>query len=886
MWETACGRFDTPPTKTVLNRGAPAQASSGKRCGLPLPVRDAIERRRLHALLDAATERPLTLVSAPAGFGKTTLLATWAASRRERPAWLSADEIEDGPGFWTAAARALDLAAGTSRGSIPDEPALDVVERIAARSTRRLVLVVDDFHLCRSKAVLEPLARLATRAPANLNVVLGCRRDPALALHRLRLAGHVTELRARDLAFDLEEAVAFISGAGLDLELELVEALLERTEGWAAALRFAVISLRASREAKPFVLALSRTQRALSDYLVAEVLASQPPRMRDFLLRTSICDRIDAALADELTGRRDSAKVLDALERDNVLLELEPDGRWYRYHPLFAEHLRAEGERKLGGELAGLHLGAARRLDEDGERLAALPHALAGSDIALAAQLVSRLWVEIDGRGNVRLARAVLGAVAHEAVVDHPQLCLLAAWERLRDGRVGEADAWLSLADAGAARFGRRRPAYDLGRALLEIRRARLRADLDALDCAVERLARPELLPYVPRDGEGRWSLILCARAVSAVWRGNLDVAVTMLEGALDAARRAELRSVEADATAMLALTCAFRGELKRAARLAQPLVGQLDDESEWRQPEVAALLALARCNLEWDDAEQARDLAERAREIAERVGDQIGRYAARLISAEAVAGMRDDDGLARLELSALLTEEEAAPLPPLLVPWVDVLRAELARDGVDPELAEAVLASGDGPVHHVAAARNALARGDVSAGCELLQRTIDAPSIAKPVLVEAVVLRSVAAERNGEDDEACAWIERALELAEPETIRRPFVGAGPEVTRMLRRSIRRGTAHRWLAGSLLAVLEGREASGGHATRELLDPLSARETVVLRYLPTLLSNQEIAGELYVSVNTVKTHLKSIYRKLGVSDRRAAVRLARDLRLVG
>jgi LuxR family maltose regulon positive regulatory protein len=854
---------------------------------LPLPVRDAVERRRLHALLDAATERPLTLVSAPAGFGKTTLLATWAAAQEAQPAWLSADEVEDGPGFWTAAVRALESATGTRRGAgTSDEPALDAVMRIAARSSRRVVLVVDDFHLCRSRAVLEPLARLVARAPANLNVVLGCRRDPALALHRLRLAGHVTELRARDLAFDLEEAVGFIAGAGLDLDLELVEALLERTEGWAAALRFAVISLRANRAAKPFVLALSRTERALSDYLVAEVLASQPPRMREFLLRTSICDRIDGALADELTGRSDSERVLDALERDNVLIELEPDGRWYRYHPLFAELLRAECERKLRDELVGLHLRAARRFDADGDRLAALPHALAGGDVALAAQLVSRLWVEIDGRGNVRLARAVLDVVEHDAVADHPQLCLLAAWERLREGRVGEAEAWLSLADRGASRFGRRRPAYDLGRGLLEVRRARLRGDLGGVDRAVERLAQPELLPCVPRDGEGRWSLILCARAASAAWRGNLDVAVTMLEGALDTARRAELRSVEADATAMLALTCAFRGELKRAERLARPLVASLDDERGWQQPGVAALLALARCSLDWDDLEDARDLAEQARELAERVGDRVGRHAARLVSAEAVAGTADDDEPARLELSALAMEEDTAPLPPLLVPSSDVLRAEIARDDGDPELAESILEAGDRPEHHVAAARLALASGDTARACELLQRVLDASSVARPTLVRAAVLRSVAAERSGDDDEACAWVERALELAEPEAIRRPFADVGPDMTRILRRSIRRGTAHRWLAGSLLAALEGREASGGHATRELLDPLSERETVVLRYLPTLLSNQEIAGELYVSVNTVKTHLKSIYRKLGASDRREAVRLARDLRLVG
>jgi LuxR family maltose regulon positive regulatory protein len=190
------------------------------------------------------------------------------------------------------------------------------------------------------------------------------------------------------------------------------------------------------------------------------------------------------------------------------------------------------------------------------------------------------------------------------------------------------------------------------------------------------------------------------------------------------------------------------------------------------------------------------------------------------------------------------------------------------------------------GPEFRVAVARDALAHDDVPAALELLESVIASSGVPKGTVVEAAVLLSIAAERQESEDDACRWIELALDVAEPDAIRRPFTDSGREAGEILRRAIRKGTAHRWLAGSLLAVLDGRDASQGHRTRELLDPLSARETVVLRYLPTLLSNQEIAGELFVSVNTVKTHLKSIYRKLGVSDRREAVRLARDLRLVG
>ena len=272
-------------------------------------------------------------------------------------------------------------------------------------------------------------------------------------------------------------------------------------------------------------------------------------------------------------------------------------------------------------------------------------------------------------------------------------------------------------------------------------------------------------------------------------------------------------------------------------------------------------------------DLPEARDLAERARQIAEATGDELGRPVARVLSLQAVACAPGGADIARLELAAVVVEE-AGRVPALAAPMLDACRLRLTGAVGAPE-AKA------GAEYKVALARNALAHDDVGAVSGLLEPVIESTGLPKATAVEAAVLLSIAAERRESAEEACRWIELALEVAESDAIRDRSPTPG-EVHAILRGAIRRGTAHRWLAGSLLAVLDGREASEGHGTRELLDPLSARETVVLRYLPTLLSNQEIAGELFVSVNTVKTHLKSIYRKLGVSDRRAAVRLARDL----
>ena len=837
-----------------------------------------VARPRLQSRLDGALETPLTLVAAPAGFGKTTLLLAWAAEQDATVAWLSADLLDDGPSFWS---EVLDVLGGSLEA--PSEPAFDAVVRRFSESTEPLVLLVDDFHRLRSRAVLGPLGQLVAHAPPHAHVVLAARRDPALPLHRFRLAGHLTELRAKDLAFDAEEATAFFDAAGLELRTELVDTLLARTEGWAAALRFAALSLHARVEAESFVLALARTDQAVSDYLVSEVLGAQTRRVREFLLTTSICERIDGPLADELTGRTDGARTLAALEHDNVFIELAPDGRWYRYHGLFAELLRAELDRTEPCRVRGLHRRAARRLAADGDRVAALGHALDAADAKQANALVAALWVEIAGRGDPRLVDGILDRIGEKTIGNQPHLCLLAAWERARRGDLAGADAWLKLAD-GLRRSldAADRTSFDVGRNVVELGRARRRGDFTGLDRALRRLARLETPPR-GRKSDAERALVLCSRGALLAWRAELADAETTLEAGVDAARRSRLPGAEADASAMLALVCAWRGELARASRLARPLVGERDGVHGQRPENVAALLALGRCSLEWDDAGEARELAERARELAETLGDELGRPAARVLALQALAGTPGAADVARLELAALELEEREGRVPAPLAPALAACRVRVLGAPADASSRGDELPA---PEHTVALGRSALAHDAPTEACAALEHVLADRDAPTTVLAEAAVLRSVAAERLDAEADARRWIELALDLAEPETIRRPFTDAGPEVAEILRRAIRHGTSHRWLAGSLLAVLDGREAARGHRTHELLDPLSARETVVLRYLPTLLSNQEIAGELFVSVNTVKTHLKSIYRKLGVSDRREAVRLARELRLVG
>jgi LuxR family transcriptional regulator, maltose regulon positive regulatory protein len=865
-----------------------AELESAAVARLPLPGigSDVVERPRLLAQLDRALEVPLTLVSAPAGSGKSVLLLSWLAQRREdvRLAWLS---ITDPRLFWSGAANAVADALELDEGIVvPGETPLASLLRVFGELDEPLVLVVDNFDEVRAEGVLSPLRRIVAHAPEHFHLVLSCRRDPDLALHRLRLGSALAEIRARDLAFTPDEAMQFFDTARLELEPSLACALVERTEGWAAALRFAALSIRDHANAESFVLALARSEQAVSDYLVSEVLATQPPDLRDFMLRTSLCERIDGDLADALTGGSDGARVLAMLERDNVFLELQPDGHWYRYHRLFAELLATEARHELGKDIFDVHNVAARRLAAAGDALPALRHALASRDHNLVAELVAGSWMELIGRGEVALAEAMVETADLAAIRGNAHLSLLAAWCRLSAGDGEEATAWLELADTAARDLEEdARQHFDLGRDAVGLLQARLNGDLDRVERLTAQLVRPESL-QASRSGVGRRAFVLCARGTLAAWRGDLEVAAATLEAGVEMARRSTLPELELDAAGMLAFVCALRGELKRASRFADLAVALVEARPRPRAQLVPALTALAVCELEWNDLPASRVHLERAAELAQAAGDTPGRIAVTFVAAwmQLQAGEAIEDG--RCELAAL--DEETA-IPPLLEPALKVLRARMALRLGDVKAARSIVdAASDLPEYLAVRARVDLVEDRIEDAIATLNRAAadDAHSMFGCTRTEVAVLRAVATDRAGLTDEARVWIELALELAEPEKIRRPFLDGGPTVAVLLRRAIRAGSAHRWLAGTLLAVLDGRDRASGSAPHELLEPLSSKERVVLRYLPTLMSNQEIAGELFVSVNTIKTHLKSIYRKLDTSNRREAVRRARELRLIG
>jgi LuxR family transcriptional regulator, maltose regulon positive regulatory protein len=868
---------------------------SGKASGTPRLPRGLVPRPRLVEQLHRAVfDSRITLISAPPGTGKTVLLSSWLdqlGDQLKRVAWLGGSVDPDTSTFWPRAEAAVGAVVGGS--AAPDELPVATISRLVEGSDGPVVLAVDDFGEFATTAVLEPLKALLRHGPANLHIAVACRRDPDLALYRFRLDGDLAEIRALDLAFTEAEATSLFDAAGVEIEPSQVRTLVDRTEGWAAGLRFAALSLRERDRVEPFVNAFARTERAISEYLVREVLSGQGDERRVFLLRTSICDRMTAELADAVTGRSDGEATLAALEHDNVFIESGPDPGWYRYHPLFRELLRTQARYELAGDLVDVHRSAARWLAANGDGLAALRHAFAAQDGSLAGRLLAETWVQLMGRGESSVAAELLTQLPNPSIRAEPHLCLLTAWHRFSSGESAEATAWLSLADRAAEPLDvDARQQYDTDRSLVTLLRARRTGDGDDLERTIADLAQPEALMQSPRGGEYRRTVAACARGAVATWRGELDKGTAALETALDASRRLGLRDCELDALSLLALTYAVRGELKRADRVARLTVEACDQEpqaSGRSAHRATALAARALCAFEWDDLDSTQRHGAAAREAADAVGDRLARLATALAGASSFHRLGFENvERARLELAGISADLAADVSPPLLLPRLLALRSRIALAEGDLGAAKSILAKHPAPHPAeliVAAARVDLARRDTAAAARALGAVAAGvvPAMFARTRVEGAVLRAVAAAQVGDGKAGCEWIERALDLAEPEGMRAPFFEGGVVVQRLLRDAIRQGTGHRWLAGALVAAFDDPAGEGGAA--ELLEPLSEKECIVLRYLPTMMSNQEIAGELFVSVNTIKTHLKNIYRKLGSSDRRQAVRRARQLRLI-
>lgn len=912
---------------------------------LAVPVSPSylIIRKRLLDVLDAGAEGPLTVLCAPAGAGKTILLASWIQTRRPPGpvAWLSLDQDDDDACRLAAdLLGALSAAGVIRRGGTLDRLSPPLGARAdaflaalingLARLRGTFVLVLDDLHVLSSPQASAMIDFLVRHAPSQCRLMLAGRSNPPIPIERLRVGGALTELRMADLAFDLEETRSLCLQLGLELEQRDVERLWRRTEGWPAMLRLAGLSAQGERDPRRLVCELAGTDRALSDYLVSEVLSNLPADRRMFMLRTCLVDQLPAELSDVLSGAEGGALTLAELERSGAPLQQIGAGQpCYRYHPLFAELLRAHLSQSHPEEVPLLHRRAAGWLSQHGEIRAAVRHALAGESWEQAGALIEHGWLDLFVSGASATLRDTMSKLPQEAIAARPRLAAAFAGSRLQDGDLQGADRYLSL-----AKVAREREDEQLAIMLAAVRllRSRLRGDATAAQRHSSRLAR---LARDPTDGRCRWaalrSFALCNVGATLLWSGRASDALAPLREALALASEGRCEHVALDCNAQLAVLHLLGGRLTEAQRAASE-AASLAELGGWEDGPGPACAHLALAGVAYLRGElgRAEGLAAQAASAAESAELSVW-LAARILQAVTLcAGGPKSAARAQIALEAVkATAAECDPLPPFLRVALKDAAARIALALGDatglaaiasarfqlrgsanlvvrqaqaelllgrPERALGRLAGllgVSGARSSTPATRQSATAIQLSAPAAQLPAPaiqMPAPAIksSAPALhpvteLEAWLTCALAEQARDRREESSAALERALALAERERICGPFIACRPAAHDLLAAQAQRGTDHPALLETLLDAL-GPDASGREEIA-LAQPLSDRELKILRFLPTMLSNAEIGAEIFVSLNTVKTHLRSIYRKLGVGNRADAVQRARTLGLL-
>jgi LuxR family maltose regulon positive regulatory protein len=924
-----------PPTTTRLAAAASERdVLLATKLHLPRPRPGLVSRPRLLGRLSEGTARELTLVCAPAGFGKTSLLAEWARSRQRPVAWLSLDAGDSDPArFWRYLAAALDgLRAGIAqqvaallRG--PQQPPLEavatvVVNQLAARPDE-VVLVLDDYHLIDTPAVHHSLAMLLERLPPQLRLVLASRADPPLPLARLRASGQLTEVRQRDLRFTAEEAAALLREAtGLDLPADAVAALEARTEGWVAGLQLASLSLEGHADPAGFVATFTGSHRYVLDYLTEQVLARQPEHLVRFLLETSVLERLSGPMCDAVCGRSDSQALLERVEQANLfLIPLDEVRGWWRYHHLFADLLRARLQQQRPGRVAELHRAAATWCEQHGLGDDAIGHALAAADPEWAARLIERhLEEQILRRSEGATMARWLSALPAEVVRSRPRLCFGQAITALLGGHPDEAEPLIEAAERAFDATGEEPYEPSVGRsasilanlpAVTAVGRAdlaRLRGDPDH-EAAFAQVALNHL---TEQDGLLLGSFARYHLAMADWLGGRVAQAERRLVEVVAERAAAGERYLAVRAGYDLGHLQQAQGRLGAALRTYQQ---GLETASEAGRPPLPvagmAHVGLAGVLYERDELDAALRHATAGVAMCRQLA-----YAPPLASGlVTLAWIRQAQGDHRGALEAIEQAEEAMPDPGMvdLLNPVPSQRARLLLAHGDLAAAsrwtqQRGLGADDPPDYphergYLLLARLLLADHTPGRALGLLEQLYALAVSQQRVgsVIEVRVLHALALQAVGDENGALAPLAEALTLAAPEGHLRVFLDEGAPMAALLGRFVTTpAKVHAVAAAGLLrahldrliqafarqglAVL-ARPRPGGAVAPGLVEPLSERELEVLRLLADGRSNRAIAEELVISLDTVKRHVTHVLDKLGAANRTQAVTRARDLGLL-
>jgi ATP/maltotriose-dependent transcriptional regulator MalT len=895
----------------------------------PRPPAGFVRRQRLVDRLDEGMTRELTLVCAPAGFGKTSLLADWIQPRQRPVAWLSLDSSDNDPvRFWRYTLAALDrVRPGVAERVSPllGPPAPASFEGLVTAVLNELsaddeaLLVLDDYHLIEAQAVHSSLQFLIDHQPPGLQVVLAGRADPQLPLARLRARGQLAELRAAELVFTVEEAASLLGeAAGSQLREDTVKALVARTEGWAAGLQLAALSLPTQPDVDGFAESFSGSHRYVLDYLTEEVLAQQPEPVRAFLLETSVLDRLSGSLCDAVAGRTDGQAMLEAIERANLfLVPLDEVRGWWRYHHLFADLLRARLQQQQPERLGELHRNAASWHEDRGLIDDSIRHALAAEDAARAARLVEQHIEALYVRSEDATAQRWLVALPPELVESRPRLLLAQVRAAVRGGDVEGGEDLLRAAERAFAQAADEPYEPSVGRAasranipatiaLAHARIAYLRGDPEE---TIEHASR-----VLTEIGEGDWMLDTLARwhLTAADWlRGRLSEAERGFASGVGRWPAAGDPALTAEASWYLGQVQRDRGRLDAALATHQHILHAAEASHRVRPPYLgSAHVGIAQVAYQRDEL----DIALRHLTEGLALSRQLGDPQPLATGLATLAWIRHIEGNATAALDAIEEAERVAPSPAvadlhnpvpaqrarLLLVCGDVAAA--ARWTEQRGLTADDEASYPREPAYLVLARVLLAQDLPDRALRLLDRLqVDASAHERiGSLIEIQALRALALAASGDEAGAVDTLAAALTLAHPQRYVRVFADEGPPMAALLGRLIATQRSEPRATKAIPVDYLGRllrtfdqdaargavEAAPGRAVvAGPVTALSDRELEVLRLVAAGKPNRQIADELYVSIHTVKKHVTHILDKLGAANRTEVTARARELGLL-
>lgn len=864
----------------------------------PRPRPDTLPRAPLADALERGIAGRLTLLSAPAGSGKTTAASTWLAPRAARGevAWVSLDEGDNDPvRFW----RYLITACQTFEPSLGEEalaalqampPAFESALTLWLNELmaldKRCVLVLEDYHVITVQQVHDTLAFLLEHLPDSLHLVITTRAEPPLPLARLRVRGQLAEFQADDLRFSADEIRAFARQAiPFALSPEAVAHLEARTEGWAAGLRLATLALGGREDASHRLQTFSGAHRHIFDYLIEDVFAAQPENIQNFLLQTAFLDRLNADLCDAVTGRADSAALLAQVERANLFL-LPLEGGWYRYHPLFAEALQQYAHTK-SIDLPELRRRAGLWYEQRGVADEAVRAAFDAGEFSHAADLIERYIEPFAANNEYHTLRGLIERLPDTILEAHPKLCFTFAIGILFTSDRRDPETWKYLQRPlrmAEQRWEAAGSEPNLGQALA----FRSMAAWWQGDIQQAFAASHHALELLPEDDIHWRAVALTNLGFEAFLAGRLNEGRHTLASAATLYEAVHNHYGRRACRMLMAEICIRQGELRRAGGLYREV---LDDAAEDPSDYAFALFGLAWVAYEGNDLDTAERLSRQAYQLAKELGEDETQARSGLVLAQALQARGEP-----AEAQGLLGSVEALPRLykwPLQYREARACRALLALRAGDMTVAQAWFAACDTgldsamriqqEMEALVAARLFIAQGDVPEALRLLdQWQIEARSHHHVrAELEILILKSLAYTAQEQRTQAAHTLIKALKLAEPEGYMRLFLDEGRPLADLLQ-AILPTLADESLGRYARRLL----AFGQSADVAMIEPLSPQERRVLRLLSAGLSNPEIADELIVSINTVKTQVKSIYRKLNVSSRDEARDLATQLQLGG